>query len=87
MSQVRTGDNRPAHQLSPLLLGPTILPKQFTPPKATQLGLIAAVLFVISLLVIWFLLWRAGIQDRRRARQLFTKNLPPDASFESLREG
>ena len=84
MSHVRTREDRPAQQVSPLLIGPTVTPSRTDPSKESSLSLIIAILFVLSLFVVWILLWRAGIQDRRRAQQLFAKNLPSDTSFHDL---
>jgi len=84
MEEMRTANAKPAMQLSPLLIGPTVELDLGPPPSESQISLIIACLFTASLLLIWFLLWRASIQDRIRAKWLFEKNLPPDASFKSL---
>lgn len=78
MSEARTRGDQPARQLSPLLIGPTVVPLQDPPPDESQLSLVIAIAFVGALALVCFLLWRAGVQDRRRAQQLFEKNLPPD---------
>ena len=84
MEEMRTANAKPARQLSPLLIGPTVIPDTGPPPSESQLSMIIACLFTTCLLLIWFLLWRASIQDRDRAKWLFKKNLPADASFENL---
>lgn len=86
MAQVRTKDNRPADQLSPLLIGPTVVPKLPPPTDDSQLSLFIANLFVAGLAITWILLWRAGRHDRRRAKELFAKNLPRDQAFQHLQD-
>ena len=83
MEEMQTANAKPAMQLSPLLIGPTVVP-DVAPPAESQVSLIIAGVFTGCLLLIWFLLWRASIQDRKRSKSLFEKNLPSDASFENL---
>lgn len=85
MADMQTRDSKPAKQLSPLLIGPSVLPIETVPPANSPLSLIIAGLFIASLLLLWALMGRASYLDRRRSQQLFQKNLPVDSTFSDLR--
>ena len=85
-----TGDRertaKPRMQQSPLFIGPTVMPVSPYVPEESHLSLIIATLFVVSLLVVWFLLWRASVKDHVLSKRLFQKHDPADGAFDVLRE-
>ena len=82
MSGLQTPGRKPK-QLSPLMIGPTVVTENRNAGES-QLSLIIAALFIGMLGVTWFLLWRASISDRKYATKLFKKNLPEDQTFADL---
>ena len=85
-----TGDRertaKPRMQQSPLFIGPSVIPVRPYVPVESQLSLFVATLFVVSLLVVWFLLWRASVKDQVLSKRLFQKHDPADGAFDVLRE-
>ena len=79
--------DRPKLQLSPLLIGPTVITENREFQSAPYLGLFLATLFTVGLLAIWFILWRTSVQDHRFAKTtLFRKHQLQDEQLRSLRE-
>ena len=86
MTGGRARTAKPRLQQSPLFVGPTVLLGEQLSPQKSQLSLYIACLFVGLLSVIWFLLWRSSIQDRKASKRLFEKHEPSSGAFEMLGE-
>ena len=84
MSGGRARTAKPRLQQSPLFVGPTVTVGERFAPQESRLSLIIASLFTTLLLIVWLLLWRSSIRDKRAAKQLFRKHEPGDGAFDLL---
>ena len=82
--QPRTG--RPQLQLSPLLIGPTVVLERVGVETDPYIGMTLACVFTACLLGIWFVLWRNSIHDDRQTKRLFKKHEPPEGGLDALKD-
>ena len=74
-------------QLSPLLIGPTIVPDPGPPSSKSWLGPSLAIGFVGCLAAIWLILWRVSVFDRRFAKtKLYQKLRVDPEAWRSIEE-
>lgn len=71
-------------QLSPLLIGSQVQLRETPAVDSSAITITIAWVFAVCLVLLWFVLWRAGRGDRERAKQLFRKHEPKADGFDGI---
>lgn len=71
-------------QLSPLLIGSQVQLRETPAVDSSAMTITIAWVLAIGLVLLWLVLWRAGRNDKQRAKLLFRKHEPKSDGFDGI---